>query len=541
MSNRVLPPLPKYFQGSTVNASYLRSPIAEYKGNPLIEALPPIFSYLEVAEKMARYLPFDPWERNMESHIRLYFPLRLYHYYQPLEQHIELESKISRMIRQGYLSRNPLTPEFPQYLGTVRKTIRSIGQYELSEDMGNDAHAITIIGVSGIGKSRAMNRILNMYPQVIIHPKPVNLLQVVWLKIDCPYDGSLRGLCIYFFQTMDRVLGTNYYEKFVSSRTSIDMMLAHMAQIAALHCIGVLVIDEIQHLDMAKGGGSEKMLNFFVTLVNTIGVPVVLIGTMKALGILQQQFRQARRGSGQGDVVWEPLPHDALWDLLLSKMWEYQWTKTFVPFTNEISKVMYEESQGIIDIAIKLFLLGQLRVIYDETESITLEVIRRVSREDLRLVQPMLEALRSGDPKKILKYDDIHPLDIQQLVQKYLAKNRSISLEQLQQLQQMEATSLQEEDILKKVLDHLFTMGITQETAQHAVEFAFKEMDDRTNLAGLLRRATILALNPDGLKLARKTKKKKTDMEREKTSDPLGYENLKATGFIKDPLKDFNL
>ena len=527
-------PLPKFFQGSTVNAIYVDSPIAEYRGNPLIEALPPIFSYLEAAEKMAKYLPFASWERDMESHIRLYFPLRLYHYYQPLEQHIELESKISRMIRQGYLSRNPMTPDFPQYLGNVRKAMRNIGQYELAEDMGNDAHAITIIGVSGIGKTRAMNRILNMYPQVIIHPRPVNLLQVVWLKIDCPYDGSLRGLCIYFFQALDRVLGTNYYEKYVSPRTSIDMMLAQMAQIAALHCVGVLVIDVIQHLDMAKGGGSEKMLNFFVTLVNTIGVPVVLIGTMKALGVLQQQFRQARRGSGQGDVVWEPLPYDELWDLLLGKMWEYQWTKTFVPYSEEISKVMYEQSQGIIDIAIKLFLLAQLRVIYDETEQITPEVIRRISREDLRLVQPMLAALRSGDPKQIIKYDDIRPLDIRQLVQNYILKNRSISLEQLQQLEA--STPVQGEDILKKVLEHLFAMGIDQNTAQQAVDKTFKDMDVRTNFAEALRKATVLALNPDAVE-----SKKKKDTDKKKVSTPLGYETLKAAGVIKDPIKDFNL
>lgn len=540
MGNKITPLLPKFFQGSTVNALYLESPIDEYKENPLIEALPPIFSYLEAAEKMARYLPFAPWEREMESHIRLYFPLRLYHYYQPLEQHIELESKISRMIRLGYLSRNPMTPDFPRYLGHVRKTMRNIGQYELAEDMGNDAHAITIIGVSGIGKTRAMNRILNMYPQVIIHPRPVNLLQVVWLKIDCPYDGSLRGLCIYFFQALDRVLGTNYYEKYVSPRTSIDMMLAQMAQIAALHCIGVLVIDEIQHLDMAKGGGSEKMLNFFVTLVNTIGVPVVLIGTMKALGVLQQQFRQARRGSGQGDVVWEPLPHDELWDLLLGKMWEYQWTKTFVPYTEEISKVMYEQSQGIIDIAIKLFLLAQLRVIYDETERITPEVIQRISREDLRLVQPMLAALRSGDPKQIMKYDDIRPLDMGQLVQRYITNTNNISLEQLQQLGA--SAPVQEEDIIKKVLEHLFAMGIDKDTAQMAVDNTLKETDLGSNFTDVLRSATVLALNPSSTSEANsKNIKKKAKSEKEKVTGPLGYENLKAAGIIKDPLKDFNL
>ena len=51
--------------------------------------------------------------------------------------------------------------------------------------------------------------------------------------------------------------------------------------------------------------GSERMLNFFVTLVNTIGLPVILIGTPEAIGVLQEKFRQARRGSGLGDMVFE--------------------------------------------------------------------------------------------------------------------------------------------------------------------------------------------------------------------------------------------
>ena len=50
-----------------------------------------------------------------------------------------------------------------------------------------------------------------------------------------------------------------------------------------------------------------KMLNFFVTLVNTAGVPVVLISNPKAMSILQSEFRQARRGSGQGDMIWDRL------------------------------------------------------------------------------------------------------------------------------------------------------------------------------------------------------------------------------------------
>ena len=35
-----------------------------------------------------------------------------------------------------------------------------------------------------------------------------------------------------------------------------------MGQVVRNSSLGLLIIDEIQHLSMAKSGGSEKMLNF---------------------------------------------------------------------------------------------------------------------------------------------------------------------------------------------------------------------------------------------------------------------------------------
>ena len=161
---------------------------------------------------------------------------------------------------------------------------------------------------------------------------------------NCPFDGSLKGLCIEFFHKVDDLLGTDYHKKFGVGRNTVDTMLSVMSQIARNTALGVLVIDEIQHLSSTKSGGDEKMLNFFVTLVNTIGVPTVLIGTTKALSVLQSEFRQARRGSGQGDMIWERLSKDKSWELIINAFWDYQWTKKEVPLTPELSDVLYEES-----------------------------------------------------------------------------------------------------------------------------------------------------------------------------------------------------
>jgi len=53
-------------------------------------------------------------------------------------------------------------------------------------------------------------------------------------------------------------------------------------------------------------------------------VPTVLIGTTKALSVLQSEFRQARRGSGQGDMIWERLSKDKSWELLINAFRDYQ-------------------------------------------------------------------------------------------------------------------------------------------------------------------------------------------------------------------------
>ena len=90
-------------------------------------------------------------------------------------------------------------------------------------------------------------------------------------------------------------------------RHGIETMLALMSQIANAHALGLLVIDEIQHLSRSRSGGSQEMLNFFVTMVNIIGVPVMLIGTPKAREIFEADLRSARRGAGFGAIFWDPI------------------------------------------------------------------------------------------------------------------------------------------------------------------------------------------------------------------------------------------
>jgi hypothetical protein len=313
--------------------------IPEYCGNPLIEALPPIWTRAEVTEKLAHFPPYSEEQRRAPSHLRLHLIENVREFFIPQGIHLEIEIRVSCMLRRGYRQRNPLAPghwlAINDRIGALR--LKPPGKALLP----GKACGFAVVGPSGVGKSTTLENILLLYPQVISHGHdgalPLILKQLVWLKLDCPKDGSIKGLCLNFFQAVDDLLGTNYYDRYTGYRRTVDELLPRMARVAAMHCLGMLVIDEIQNLRESKSGGAAQMLNFFVQLENTIGVPFVLIGTPKAMPLFRGEFRQARRASEQGDVVWprmqekdanHPERADPVWEEFVRALWAYDYLRT---------------------------------------------------------------------------------------------------------------------------------------------------------------------------------------------------------------------
>lgn len=391
------------------------SSLPEYEGNPFIARLPPLRSQLQLLDALAARPEYHAQERGYSASLRKHCIMRLGRYFEPLERQIQLADRFGMLLRQGYIGRNPLTHDYIRHLqnGAERIEAKSL-TIPTRQPVENTATSFALAGCSGIGKSKAIEKVLHQYPQCIQHTEPFSLVQITWLKLDCPHQGSPKQLCINFFSAVDRLVGTNYFNWYGSRRASVDEMMVHMAHVANLHALGVLVIDEIQHLNKTKIG-PDALLNFLVTLVNTIGVPVILIGTLSAIPLLQENFRQARRASGLGSLIWDRMPKGKAWDYFIGQLWGYQWTRMPTEISSEIRDVLYDESQGILDIVVKLFMLAQLRVVSigevrHGPEVLTAELLRKVAREDFRVVRPMLDALRANDTKALLKYDDLLPL-----------------------------------------------------------------------------------------------------------------------------------
>jgi hypothetical protein len=404
-----------------MKATYQTCGLPDYDGNPLIAALPPILSTEEAAEALTHQVAYDNKARKLPAHIRQHALLPILQFFQPLSHHLELEGKVSRMLRFGYVGRNPTHRGFFKENHTKAKQI--CAQTKTPSTCTNS----TILGTSGTGKTTGVNRILSLYPQVIEHinfqGQPFPHTQLVWLKLECPFDGSIKAICRNFFESVDQTLGTDYTTLHGVRRLTADEMLPKMALVAGLHTLGTLVIDEIQHLSTAKSGGASKMLNFFVELTNRMDMPILLIGTTKAISIISQEFRSARRGSGQGEMVWRPMAQDEEWTLFLESLWVYQYTQHTSPLTEELSATLFNESQGITDFAVKLYMLAQIRAITTGVEQVTPTIIKSVARDSLQTAQPFLQALRSGDYTHLPNFEDIiQPLDYAKLAEKELER-----------------------------------------------------------------------------------------------------------------------
>ncbi len=484
-------------------AQYIDPGIPEYANNPLIAALPPINDPISAASLFTKKPHFSKEEIYLPSHIRIHAISRLVNsFFVPFSNHILLEQKISALIRQAYLGRNPKEASFKKHLNNCfEKMVRKDLNAYIYDNVSSTALSMSLVGISGSGKSTTLNIILDSYNKTIFHPN-FNLIQVPWLKVDCPHDGTLTELCFSIFMALDKRLNTSYFQKFSRGRLGIGKLLTEVANLCLIHAVGLLVIDEFQHMNMAKSGGEKKMVNFLVTLINTIGVSVILVGTPKALPIFASEFRQARRAAGHGNIVWDRIKNDESWDDFLDEVWKYQWLQNAQELTEELRGKLYDLSQGIADITIKLFCLAQARIILLSSdwkkEYITFNLLQDIYDEEFSVVKPMINALKIGDNRSLNEYNDIEIPDIESslintfdlMKQNTIAKRSNIVVDESDK-----------PEIAKKAVKSLVDIGVSEDIAESLVQDAISS-DPNISLLQIIQASTksVASLSEDAKK-----------------------------------------
>jgi len=400
----------------SLSPSYVEQNIAEYRDNPLIESLPPILAEKEAARAMILRPQIQPEERAMSTEERWHLLARLKYVVIPRLIFYDVERTISRLLRAGYVVRNPFEAATWRSIYTAqdREQWRNLDWQLIPCES-----QLLIVGLSGSGKTTCADAILRTYPQQVIHHtawrgRHLPITQLVWLKVTCPKNGSISSFCREFARQVDVALDTGgkYERLFSRTRMREDMLEGAMRQIAATHFLGILIIDEIQRLSLQKTGGTVPLLHFFQDLRTVLRVPVVEIGTSKAAGLFTNEMKDGRRASESGLIQFERPPSRVKeWDDFVRRIWTYQWVRQPRDLDEEMLDTVFDLSQSIPDFVVLLFKLAQQRAMLDGTEALTPELLRKTYDEALGLLHPAINALRTNTTKSLSQYEDLLPVE----------------------------------------------------------------------------------------------------------------------------------
>lgn len=382
-------------------AEYREAILPEYKGNPLIEALPPKPKDEELLDRLG-YFPFhSDEERKLDAFERIEYVVRLEHLRQPLPVYIDLYRYIESAIKKGYSAKNPFSPTTANHLHYSQNQRPSIEpRTGFFKPKGS---GITVIGESGVGKTSMLEQILSCYDDVIEHVKYhdqlLPLKQIVWIKVDCPEDSSVKALCHKIFAEIGRKLG----HKLAKPAATIPALLDQIEAKIKSGFLGILVIDEMQNLNLAKTGGADRLIAFLHNLVNNLGIPLLFCANPPFNELLEDALKIARRAENSGYVDVELLKNDEEWELFVDELWGLQWTDIETPLTKPLSDKLYDLSVGNLDLAMRVYKEAQRQVIGSGDERITESVLEHAANITIRASKKSVDKIKRENKVSLLK------------------------------------------------------------------------------------------------------------------------------------------
>jgi len=100
------------------------------------------------------------------------------------------------------------------------------------------------------------------------------------------------------------------------------------------------------------------------------------------------------------------MQNDVEWRYFLESLWRYQYVQKQSDLSDELAQTLYYESQGITDLAIRLYFFAQRYAIVTGEECITRETIQTAAKLGLRSVQRFLRDIRDNNIKMIKAHGD---------------------------------------------------------------------------------------------------------------------------------------
>ena len=366
----------------------------------IIRILPPMKSGSELLSALEVLPEYDNAICDADTPVRLMALSDLYRVYVPSRMSLEIYSKLYLALMRS-LQKKSTT------LATQQKNqnYRAIIQQEYNGIMGG-SDSFTIIGASGIGKSSAISRAITLITEnrVIEVENPYTNI-IPCICVQCPFDSSVKGLLLEILRKVDEVIGGNYYPNALRARTTTDMLIGSVSQVALNH-IGLLVVDEIQNVCNSKNG--KSLVGMLTQLINNSGISICMVGTPESAVFFEQAIQLARRSLG---LRYDVMGYGDSFKQFCEVLYSYQYVKQRSAITDGIMEWLYEHTSGNISVVVSLIHDAQEIAILNGREILNLESLNEAYQQRLSMlhgfIQPKPKCQTSKTKRRttILKVD----------------------------------------------------------------------------------------------------------------------------------------
>ena len=368
-----------------------------------IDNMPEMKSGRELISALTVLPEYDDSIRNENQAIRLMQLSDLYRMYIPSSMSLEIYSKLYLALLRSLQKKGTQAAVRQKY-----ENYKRIQNQDYRGIIGG-SDSFTIIGTSGIGKSSAISRAIELITEnkmIEIEEPYTKIIQCV--IVQCPFDSSVKSLLLEILRKVDEALETHYYQNALRARATTDMLIGSVSQVALNH-IGMLIVDEIQNVVNSKNG--KSLIGSLTQLINNSGISICMVGTPECTPFFEQALQLARRSVG---LQYQNMPYDAYFESFCKILFEYQYTKERTEPSPVIYEWLYEHSAGILSIVVSLIHDAQEIAILSGKERLDMETLNEAYSQRLSFlhgyIQPCItkNSQTSKRKKKVLIKQEIN-------------------------------------------------------------------------------------------------------------------------------------
>jgi hypothetical protein len=353
------------------------------------------------------------------------YVLRLIVYFYPQEHQVTFAWRLWMLILSGYKRRNPLRRSATEEFAEMCRSIAA-GEPMPDDSAGflDASWCATLIGTPGTGKSATSKGVLRRLFPDLIHHIEYGVYQLGYIVVEAPKHSTGKTLAQLVFQELlAKASKTGHPVPYLQREPKTEVQLLHAVRVLADRLnLGLLVLEEVQHLYAGTGRMDAQAMKFLTGVVNTMRIPILFVGVWECLALLESELRIGRRGTTFASARFKRM-QDASpdWTDFLDGLEEIQFVLKPKRLDESLRPRLYFHTQGVHDVVVKLWVLVQLEAISSGVEELSVELVDAVAAEHMDLIAPACKQMREGTLETMIGLWDAEPTDFARYVERFIA------------------------------------------------------------------------------------------------------------------------